>query len=104
MDNVNYIYNLRSGKHVNIIEELKEIEEKYRADLNADIDAFTTYEEVQAETFNDQVTVEALLDIMCKFGYLEVEECAELHEIIAKIRLEVLDEKLKGDEEDGSKN
>ena len=54
---------------------------------------------MQAETFSDEVACNAILDTLMEFGYLETEECAALHELTAKIRLEMLDEKLGKDGE-----
>ena len=92
-------FNIRCGIHANMAEKLEELEAKYRKNLESSIEVFDTYEEVQAETFSDEVACNAILDTLMEFGYLESEECAALHELTAKIRLEMLDEKLGKDGE-----
>lgn len=90
-------FNIRCGKHVNLVEELNAIEEEYKNDILATIDAFTTYEEVQAETYNDEVTCRTKILTFNHLGYLDDEETSGICEKIAKIRIDLLDEKLGGD-------
>ena len=92
-------YNVRCGKHVNMTQKLEDLEDQYRRNLETSIESFDSYDAVQAETYNDEIVCKAILDTLCEFGYLESEECSNLHELVAKIRLEVLDEKIGKDGE-----
>ena len=84
-------YNIRCGKHLNVAEELDELEAKYRADLLSTIDAFEGYDEVSTETLNDQIVFTTVIRMMCKFGYLDEEECKNICEQAGKIRLQLLE-------------
>lgn len=84
-------YNIRCGKHINIAEELDELEAKYKADLQGTIDAFDSENEVSSETLNDQIVFTTVIRMMCKFGYLDDEECKNICECAGKIRLQLLE-------------
>lgn len=88
-------YNLRAGKHINIVEELDELEMSFRADLKGTIDAFDSLDEVSSETLNDLVVFKTSILMMEKFGYLDDEEAAKICKQGASIRKEYL-EKLEG--------
>lgn len=88
-------YNIRSGKHINIIEELDELEAKFRADLKGTIDSFDSLDEVSSETLNDLVVFNTVIRMMEKFGYLDSEETASICRQGASIRIDYL-EKLEG--------
>lgn len=84
-------YNIRCGKHINVAEELDELEAKYRADLLGTIDAFESADEVSAETLNDQIVFTTVIRMMEKFGYIDEEECKNICECAGKIRLQMLE-------------
>lgn len=88
-------YNLRAGKHINIVEELDELEAKFRADLKGTIDAFDSLDEVSSETMNDLVVFNTVIRMMEKFGYLDNEETVKICQQGASIRRDYL-EKLEG--------
>lgn len=93
-------FNIRCGNHINIVKELEDLEAKYKEDLNASFDSFNSWQEVDAETFNDEIVCKTVLQVMCKFGYLEAEECKNMCEKVTKIRLEFLEEKSTKDGND----
>lgn len=84
-------YNIRCGKHINIAEELDELEAKYKADLLSTINSFDSADEVSNETLNDQIVFTTVIRMMCKFGYLDDEECKNICECAGKIRLQMLE-------------
>lgn len=88
-------YNLRAGKHINIVEELDELEAKFRADLKGTIDAYETLDEVSNETMNDLIVFNTVIRMMEKFGYLDDEETVKICRQGASIRQDYL-EKLEG--------
>ena len=83
-------YNLRCGKHLNIVTELEEIEANYKVSLKATLYAFDTYNEVSEETYNDYVTVCAVLDTYERMGYLEHEETDAIKKEAEKERINTL--------------
>lgn len=88
-------YNLRAGKHINIVEELDELEAKFRADLKGTIDAYDSLDEVSNETMNDLIVFNTVIRMMEKFGYLDDEETVKICRQGASIRQDYL-EKLEG--------
>lgn len=84
-------FNIRCGKHINIAEELDELEAKFRADLLSTIDAFDSEDEVSNETLNDQIVFTTVIRMMEKFGYIDDEECKNICECAGKIRLQMLE-------------
>lgn len=91
-------YNVRSGRHLNMTEVLDDLETAYIANLHASIDAFSSYDEVQAETFNDEGVIKAILSTYNKCGYIEDEELTSMLEEAKRIRLNVLEEMEKENE------
>lgn len=83
-------YNLRAGKHINIVEELDELEAKFRADLKATIDAFDSLDEISSETMNDLIMFNTVIRMMEKLGYLEDEEAVKICQQGATIRIDYL--------------
>lgn len=88
-------YNVRCGKHLNMTEVLDDLLTAYMANLKASIDAFSAYDEVSAETYNDECTCRAILSTYNKCGYIEDEELTAMLEEAKRIRLNILDEELK---------
>ena len=84
-------FNIRTGRAVNIVDLLDEIEDKLRCNINSDIDAFTTYEEVQAETYNDEVDARVAIALLEKLGYIDEEEMTKMMQKAAEIRLAALE-------------
>lgn len=84
-------YNIRSGKHINVAEELDELEAKFRADLKGTIDAYESMDDVSNESLNDLILFTTVIRVMNKFGYIDDEECKNICECAAKIRLQLLE-------------
>lgn len=100
-------YNLRGGKVVDIVSLLDEIEDKLRCNIKSDIEVYTTYEEVQAETYNDEVDARVAIALLEKLGYIDADETASMMQKAAEIRLAALAEldkeieNKKGNEDNG---
>lgn len=84
-------YNIRSGKHINVAEELDELEAKFRADLKGTIDAYESMDDVFNESLNDLILFTTVIRAMNKFGYIDDEEYKNICEYAAKIRLQLLE-------------
>lgn len=82
---------LRSGKTVNMVEQMDELERKYRADLIADIDSFDSYDEVSNETLSDLNAVKTCLKIFNTLGYLDNEELNSMIEYAETLRKSMLE-------------
>lgn len=85
-------YNIRCGKHINVAEELDELESKFRADLQATIDTYEAWDDISNETLNDLILFTTVIRAMNKYGYIDEEECKKICACAAKIRYEKLDE------------
>lgn len=90
MDNLKYCYNVRSGKHINILEFVKDLEDEYRIQLRESINSCDTEYDVSNETFNDYLVALGKFYTLKELGYIEPEEYAAVDTILSKIRLEVL--------------
>lgn len=82
---------LRTGKTVNMCEELCNLEMKYGADLKASMDTFETYDEVSNETLNDLNNVKTALNMYCAFGYIDAEELNYMEKYAEVLRLKMLE-------------
>ena len=85
-------FNIRTGRAVNIIDLLDDIEDKLRCNIKSDIESFTTLEEVQAETYNDEVDARVQIALLEKLGYIDEEECNAMKQKAAEIRITALTE------------
>lgn len=85
-------FNIRTGRAVNIIDVVDEIEDKLRCNIKSDIESFTTLEEVQAETYNDEVDARVQIALLEKLGYIDEEECNAMKQKAAEIRIAALTE------------
>lgn len=94
-------YNIRQGRAFNFTEVLDSLELTYRANLKADIDSFDAWEDVQAETYNDEIVTRNILETYAKCGYLEDEELSSMIEYAKNIRLEMLEILEKEGEKNG---
>lgn len=90
MDNLQYYYNIRCGKNINILEFVKDLEDEYRRKLKASIDSFDTEDEVSSETFNDYEICKEQFNLLKELGYIEPEELSAIETILFDIRLEEL--------------
>lgn len=84
-------YNLRSGKLVNLNEMLDNWTGMYQAALEASIDAFDTYDEVSAETYNDQLKIVSNINVIEFLGYIDKEEAEEMRKLAVDTRMSMLE-------------
>lgn len=85
-------FNIRTGRAVNIIDVVDEIEDKLRCNIKSDIESFTTLEEVQAETYNDEVDARVQIALLERLGYIDETECNAMKQKAAEIRITALTE------------
>lgn len=84
-------YNLRSGKIVNLNEMLDNWTGMYQSALEASIDAFETYDEVSAETYNDQLKIVSNINVLEFLGYIDKEEAEEMRKLAVDTRMSMLE-------------
>ena len=85
-------FNIRTGRAVNIIDLLDDIEDKLRCNIKSDIEVYTTLEEVQAETYNDEVDARVQIALLERLGYIDEEEANAMKQKAAEIRIAALTE------------
>ena len=85
-------FNIRTGRAVNIIDLLDDIEDKLRCNIKSDIETYTTLEEVQAETYNDEVDARVQISLLERLGYIDEEEMNAMKQKAAEIRISALTE------------
>ena len=91
MDNIKMENTHRAGGMVNMDELLGELDSLYLADMDATISSYNTYDEINAETYNDYKVVCAKLEMLKKLRYLAEDETDEMMMTAAKMRLEKLE-------------
>lgn len=94
-------YNLRAGIHVNMVQELIDIENAYRIDLKSSFEVFDTQEETSAEMLNDEIKYSALIDLYNHLGYIDDEEAEAIRKELTAVRLEVIESLEKENSENG---
>ena len=95
-------YNIRSGIHVNMAQELIDIENAYRIDLKSSFEVFDTEDEVDTEMLNDELKYKAIIDLYQHLGYIDEEEAEAIQKELTAVRLEVIKElKEKENNENG---
>ena len=82
---------IRTGKPVNIAEQMDELEKRYRNDLISDIDSFDSIEEISAETYCDLNAVRQCLDIFNTLGYIDNEEMEAMKKYAESLRMKMLE-------------
>ena len=85
-------FNIRAGKHVNIVELIDDVELAFNASLGATTTAYETYDRVSEETYNDLMVVFAKLELLESLGYIEKEEYNSMIEKAGQIRMDKLKE------------
>ena len=88
----NLKYNIRTGKSIDMISALEEMDSKYLADMKASVESFGTYSEVSYETWSDYLSVLSAINVYNKCGYLSDEEASEIASIASNMRLNLLRE------------
>lgn len=94
-------YNLRAGIHVNMVQELIDIENAYRIDLKSSFEVFDTQEETSAEMLNDEIKYSAIIDLYEHLGYIDEEEADAIRKELTTVRLEVIKSLEKENNENG---
>ena len=98
-------YNVRSGIHVNMVDELEKIEAAYKADLKADFEVYDSIDEIENEMLSDKAKYCAMIDLYNHLGYIDDEECAALLDALEALRHEVYKNLIeKENNENGKEN
>lgn len=82
---------LRTGKTIDMLTEIENLQEAYYCDLQASIDSFDTYAEVSEETRNDLTKVRNVLSTFELLGYISNAECEAMLQAAAEQRKAVLE-------------
>ena len=85
-------FNIRAGKHVNIVDLIDDVELAFKASLSATITAYNTYDKISEETYNDLMVTFAKLELLQELGYIEKEEYEAMIEKAGQIRIDKLKE------------
>ena len=83
---------MRKGNKVNMNEVMESLDNILLADLEASVLAFSDYEAVSDETYNDYKLTCARLELLNELGYLTGEELEAMRQTAAKMRLAKLEE------------
>lgn len=83
---------MRKGNKVNMNEVMESLDAMLLADLEASILAYSDYEAVSDETYNDYKLTCARLEILNQLGYLSDDELDAMRQTAAKMRLAKLEE------------
>lgn len=81
----------RTGKSIDMMKEIEELQSKYSCDLQASVDTSDTYDQVSENTYSDLAAVICTLEILCKLGYLFREEANDMIEVAREQRKTVLE-------------
>lgn len=82
---------MRKGDKVNMEEMLASLDNMFIADMESSIFAFSDYETVSDETYNDYKLTCARLEILNTLGYLDDEELDAMRQTAAEMRLKKLE-------------
>lgn len=83
---------LRTGKTIDMLTEIENLQEAYYKDLQASVDSFDTYEEVSEETRNDLIKVRTVLATFELLGYIDNVEFEAMFQAAAEQRIKILEE------------
>ena len=81
----------RTGKSIDMMKEIEELQSKYSCDLQASVDTSDTYDQVSENTYSDLAAVICTLEILCKLGYLFRDEANEMAQVARDQRKAVLE-------------
>ena len=81
----------RTGKSIDMMKEIEELQSKYSCDLQASVDTSDTYEQVSENTYSDLAAVICTLEVFCKLGYLFRDEANEMTQVAREQRKTVLE-------------
>ena len=82
---------LRTGKTIDMMAEVENLQEAYYLDLQLSVDSFDTYHEVSEETRNDLTKVRTVLATFEQLGYISHEEFEAMSEAAAEQRNAILE-------------
>ena len=82
---------LRTGKTIDMLAEIENLQEVYYHDLQASIDSFDTYAEVSEETRNDLLRVKTVLATFEMLGYIDNAECHAMLQAASEQRNSILE-------------
>ena len=81
---------LRSGKTIDMLAEIENLQEAYYHDLQASVDSFDTYDEVSNETWHDLKKLQITLSTFELLGYIDKNEYEAMHEAACDQRKTIL--------------
>ena len=81
----------RTGKSIDMMKEIEELQSKYSCDLQASVDTSDTYDQVSENTYSDLAAVICTLEVLCKLGYLFRDEANDMIEVAREQRKTVLE-------------
>lgn len=81
----------RTGIEIDMYATIEELQEQYKADLQATITSFDDYESIIHETYNDYLAVSKTLAVFHRLGYLFEEEYTEMKSVAYEQRKTVLE-------------
>ena len=82
---------MRKGNKVNMEELLGSLDDMFLADMESSLFAFSDYETVSDETYNDYKLTCARLELLNQLGYLEDDELDAMRQTAAEMRLKKLE-------------
>ncbi len=94
--------NFRQGFRIEMIGFMEELQKDYERELDATIQAYTDYDNVSAETYNDNDILNGKLVMLERLGYINEDELAALLEKASEIRINKIEELEKEGEKNGS--
>lgn len=81
---------MRTGKTIDMMAEIENLQEVYFQDLQASVNSFDTYAEVSEETRNDLIRVRTVLATFEMLGYIDNAECSAMLDAAAEQRDSIL--------------
>ena len=81
----------RTGKSIDMMKEIEELQSKYSCDLQASVDTSETYDQMSENTYLDLAAVICMLEVLCKLGYLFRDEANDMIEVAREQRKTVLE-------------
>lgn len=82
---------LRTGKTIDMLAEIENLQEVFYHDMQASVSSFDTYEEVIEETRNDLLRVKTVLATFEMLGYIDNAECHAMLQAVNEQRKSVLE-------------
>ena len=78
---------IRSGKNLDMVREIEDLEAEYLNNLEASISCTDSYDVASQETYNDLIIVKRILFTFEKLGYLYKDECADMAKYAEQARI-----------------